>query len=386
MREPLEELLAETAFEWTADERSYGGEDSPYPPDHNWAESASVNGSGPAVDVKGSESAAAPVFVTLREFLPMPFAAAESLVGVGRQGTNVLPRFGWVILWGPEGSGKTSVVGDLVAHTAAGLDWLAYPTLREVRWVVVVNEGVPGGLQDKLAQKFEGWEEAHEGILDRIAVYTSPWGAFTLQSERMLARLRDYAHDFDADYVVLDPLHTVGTVGAGSPQDTEQFKHLLRQLGLWESLGILTPHHSNKAGMVSGDWGRHPDTLIRLEKDGARPATRYTLQKARPADPAELGVTQILEWETDTLGYCRIQNAARSPKKIGKNNKQKVLDAASEGLTSIAEIALRTSLSDRTVTKHLKTLEEDGELTLTEGTNRKLTVATMGDEEGPDDE
>jgi hypothetical protein len=314
-----------------------------------------------ADDLFGPEDAvAAPAaFVRLREFLAIEFAPAESLVGVTRAGTNLLPRFGWAMGWGPEGSGKTSVEADLVLHTAAGRDWLDYPTLRPVRWVLVVNEGVPGALQDKIAQKLESWEADREEIVDRIAIYTSPWGEFTLQKERMREHLRDYARDFEADYISLDPLHTVGTVGAGSPQDTEAFKRLLRELGLWESLGILTIHHANKAGFVSGDWGRHPDTLIRLEKDGARAATKYTLQKARPADPVELNVVQLLEWETETLGYRRVQIAAKTPGQVGAGNRQRVLAAAVEG-ASIGEIAARVDLSDRTVTDHLKKLEMAG--------------------------
>ena len=60
-----------------------------------------------------------------------------------------------VLPWGREGSGKTSVLVDLLFHVAAGRDWLHYPVGRPLRVVVIVNEGVPGGLQDKLAQKLE---------------------------------------------------------------------------------------------------------------------------------------------------------------------------------------------------------------------------------------
>ncbi len=344
-------------------------------------ETGSSNGSAPTAP---NESRAA--FVTLREFLKIKFPPAESLVGVSRRGTNLLPRFGWVKIWGQEGSAKTSVEADLVVHTAAGQDWLDYPTLRPMRWVLVVNEGVPGGLQDKFAQKLERWEHDREGVLDRAAIYASPWGEFTLQDARTLRHLRDFAADFEADYVSLDPLHTVGTVGAGSPQDTEAFKHLLRELGLWESLGVATLHHANKGGMVSGDWGRHPDTLIRLEKDGARPATKYTLQKARPADPAELGVVQLLEWETETLGYRRVQRDTTSSQQVGETNRANVLDAAVAGLTSVEAIAERVGLSDRAVTGHLKKLEKAGEVILAKGARGKLFVASVGAEEASDGE
>ncbi len=244
------------------------------------------------------------IFETLRAFLKRDVPKSESLVGVTRDGTNLLPRYGWVMPWGKEGCGKTSIMVDLMFHACAGIDWLQYPIGRSLKMVAIVNEGVPGGLQDKLRQKTERWEH-DDAVLDNLAVYASPWGEFTFADERMVRHAQDFARDFEADYVALDPLHTLGTTGVGSPVETEAFKHLLRGFGLWDWIGIITAHHSNKAGMLSGDWGRHPDTVILLEKDGKNPSTKYTLHKARPADPTELGVPCLLDWVTDKLGYTR---------------------------------------------------------------------------------
>jgi hypothetical protein len=244
------------------------------------------------------------IFETLRSFLVRDVPQSESLVGVARDGTNLLPRYGWVMPWGKEGSGKTSILVDLLFHACAGIDWLGYSVGRSLKVVAVVNEGVPGGLQDKLRQKTERWEHSDD-VLDNLAVYASPWGEFTFANERMVEHAKDFCQDFEADYIALDPLHTLGTTGVGSPVETEAFKHMLRTFGLWDWIGIITAHHSNKAGMLSGDWGRHPDTVIHVEKDGKAPATKYTLHKARPADPTELGVPCLLEWVIDTLGYTR---------------------------------------------------------------------------------
>src|SRR5262249_14997316 len=144
-------------------------------------------------------------------------------------------------------------------HAAAGLAWLGYTIERPLRIVAIVNEGIPGGLQDKLAQKIERWQHDPNPVLDNLFVYASPWGEFTFRSARMFDHARAYALDVGADYVALDPLHTFGTSGAGSPQETEEFKHALRAFGVWSDLGVITSHHANKAGMVSGDWMRHPD-------------------------------------------------------------------------------------------------------------------------------
>ena len=243
------------------------------------------------------------VFETLRAFLKRELPPNVSLVGTPRNGTNLLPQFGWVMPWGPAGAGKTSVLVDLVFHACSGVDWLDFPIDRPLKIVVVINEGVPAGLQDKLRQKTEHWDG--DDPLTNLAVYASPWGEFSFKNERAAAHARDYALDFEADYVAFDPLHTLGTIGAGTPEETETFKHQLRGFGLWQDLGVITAHHSNKGGMVSGDWARHPDTVIHLEKDGKSAATKFTIQKARPADPTELGVPFLLDWETDTLGYTR---------------------------------------------------------------------------------
>ena len=245
------------------------------------------------------------VFEPLRAFLKRDLPPSVSLVGTPRDGTNLLPQYGWVMPWGREGSGKTSILVDLLFHAAAGLAWLGYPIARPLRIVAIVNEGVPGGLQDKLAQKVERWAHDPAPVLDNLFVYASPWGEFTFRSSRMFDHARAYALDVGADYVALDPLHTLGTVGAGAPAETEEFKHSLRAFGVWSDLGVITAHHANKTGMVSGDWGRHPDTVFHVEKDGRNPATKYTLEKARPADPAELHVPQILHWLVETFGYER---------------------------------------------------------------------------------
>lgn len=257
-------------------------------------------------DVHANSNGRVMVFEPLRAFLARELPPAESLVGVPRDGTNLLPRFGWVLVWGPAGAAKTSVLVDLLFHAAAGIDWLGWRVERPLRLVAIVNEGVPGGFQDKLRQKLERWPHAgRETVLDNLSMYASPWGEFTFADERMSEHAREYALAVGADYVALDPLHTLGTVGGGTPNETEAFKHLLRAFGLWQDLGVVTAHHSNKAGMVSGDWARHADTVLHLEKEPKRPTTRLTIEKARPADPAEHGVPQRLEWDVETFGYSR---------------------------------------------------------------------------------
>jgi hypothetical protein len=210
----------------------------------------------PTVTTEAKEAGAAdeskPIrIVTLGKFLELNFPPAESLIGQLRDGTNPLPRFGWVMPWGPAGSTKTSILVDLLFHAGDGRQWQDYPILRPLRIVAIVNEGISGGLQDKLREKVELWDG--DAPLETIAFYTSPWGEFTFRNDRMFRHLQDYARDFQADYFAGDPLHTLGAIGTGTPQETAEFKHLLRRFGVWDWIGIITSHHSNKNGMVSGD-------------------------------------------------------------------------------------------------------------------------------------
>lgn len=300
-------------------------------------------------EFSGVEQPPAPIiFETLRSFLKRDVPQSEALVGVARDGTNLLPRYGWVMPWGKEGSGKTSILVDLLFHACAGIDWLEYSVGRPLKVVAVVNEGVPGGLQDKLRQKTERWEHS-DSVLDNLAVYASPWGEFTFANERMVEHAKEFARDFGADYIALDPLHTLGTTGVGSPVETEAFKHMLRDFGLWDWIGIITAHHSNKAGMLSGDWGRHPDTVIHVEKDGKQPATKFTIHKARPADPAELGVPCLLEWVVDSLGYTRKEIVEEKVSDSELLERIKVTLAQADGGLSMNDLKSRTEGSSKRI-------------------------------------
>ena len=245
------------------------------------------------------------LFDTLEEFEQRDLPPAVSLVG-SHDGTNLLPRFGWVMPWGPAGSGKTSILVDLLFHVCSGRDWLGYSVERALRVVLVINEGVPGELQLKLRRKRESWPHDDALVRGNLAIYVAPWGEFSFKDKALVEHARRFAVDFGADYVALDPLHTVASVSAGAPDETEAFKHELRAFGVWDDLGVITAHHSNKMGMISGDWARHADTVFHIEKDGKLPASKLTLDKARPADPDELGVPVQLKWIRETFGYERV--------------------------------------------------------------------------------
>ncbi len=88
--------------------------------------------------------------------------------------------------------------------------------------------------------------------------------------------------------------------GPGAPSETSAFLDLLKQAGLGTELAWWIVHHVNKAGQVSGDWDRHPDTLIRYAYQGKR---RNTLvwEKIRWGDQGREPL--VLEWLDAGVGY-----------------------------------------------------------------------------------
>jgi hypothetical protein len=81
----------------------------------------------------------------------------------------------------------------------------------------------------------------------------------------------------------------------------------LKECGLWDRRAFWLLHHKNKAGQMSGDWGRQSDTNIELERDGNRPRTKLTWRKTRWVEKEERPRSVLLEWVTDTAGYSLLE-------------------------------------------------------------------------------
>jgi hypothetical protein len=79
----------------------------------------------------------------------------------------------------------------------------------------------------------------------------------------------------------------------------------LVECGLKAERAFWLLHHENKAGQISGDWGRHPDTKVQLQADGNQPRTKIYWEKTRwavlPTD--ERPKTQLLDWIIETKSY-----------------------------------------------------------------------------------
>lgn len=212
----------------------------------------------------------------------------ESVPLLGTEGDAIVPVGGLVFLAGNPGVGKTTLALDLVFHLASGLPWLEVATARPLRILIIENEGPPTQFKKKLRAKRETWKAEIPGD---VHVHLLRWGAFSFAHGEDRLRLGDYLAAERIDLVVADPLGTLGTIGAGSPEDTLAFVRHLKEMGLGTSRTFLFLHHFRKETAaeeltaLSGSWGPHLDTLLVLKATGRADEARLSFAKLRWAEP-----------------------------------------------------------------------------------------------------
>jgi hypothetical protein len=252
----------------------------------------------------GAHGGPVPTFMPAANFVRLNFPKPELYLGTEKH--IVIFRGCLVMLYGDEGAGKTTGLVDLTAHTAAGLPWLELPAARNLRWLLIENESAPGMFQRLLEEKRDRWE-VDPAWFDNVHVHGGEglWGIFDFRNETHRQALWAYCREQQIDLVGVNPTFGVGGPGSGKPDETQAFVDtMLRPAGLWQDTAFVLLHHENKAGQVSGDWGRQPDTVIQFERDPEQPRTRLTWHKLRYS--SELGERkrkQLLEWVPEHKGF-----------------------------------------------------------------------------------
>ncbi len=115
--------------------------------------------------------------------------------------------------------------------------------------------------------------------------------------------LAEFCAEHRIDVVTANPTLGLGVSASGRPDETQQFVDWLVECGLKSTLAFWLLHHENKAGQISGDWGRHPDTKVFLQRDGSHQRTKLDWAKTRWATLEPADKTVMLEWVTETQGY-----------------------------------------------------------------------------------
>jgi hypothetical protein len=240
-------------------------------------------------------------FGALSEFLAHEYPKAEPLLG--GPGEIYVAKGSLFMVYGADGSGKSTLSVDAVGHLAAGVSWLGLPVPRPVRVCLIENEGPPDLFQQKLATKVASWEGPDPS--NNLFVFRGPWGEFSFADSGARAALTEYCDAHSIDLVVANPTLGLGVAASGRPDETQQFVDWLVECGLKGERAFWLLHHENKAGQISGDWGRHPDTKVQLVQDGNRPRTKLEWAKTRWATlPSEtMAKAVMLEWVVETQGY-----------------------------------------------------------------------------------
>lgn len=244
-------------------------------------------------------------FAPLNSFLEHTFPTAEPLLG--EPGRVFLAVGSLLLLYGAEGTGKSTLTVDAVAHLAAGQDWLGVTVPRPVRFCVIENEGPPALFQAKLAEKAATWHGPEWA--GNVYVFQQPWGEFSFADPDARGQLVEFCEARTIDVVVANPTLGLGVAGSGKPDETQRFVDWLVECGLKSSRAFWLLHHENKAGQISGDWGRHPDTKAQVQADGNQPRTKLVWEKTRwatlPTDTQPKAL--MLEWVADTKGYTIVE-------------------------------------------------------------------------------
>jgi AAA domain len=237
-----------------------------------------------------------------------------SVPAIGAPGETLLPIGGLLIMGGDGGASKTTLTLDAVAHLASGTTWLGYEVQRPLRVLLIENEGPRAFFREKLRSKADTWQG--RPWRPNVSILDEPWAGVNFAREDHRERLRSFVREHEIDLVVADPLDSLGIAGAGKPEETREFVHWLRELGLHDPHNPLTfwiLHHFSKTPQksvvqaLSGSWGGHPDAILGVEL-GDGQTTKLTWGKLRHATPPADKVT-ILSWDVATRGFAAVPKA-----------------------------------------------------------------------------
>ena len=228
------------------------------------------------------------------EFAAFEEPYATPLVATGAENKPVIPAGGTVMVFGAEGAGKTTLLVDWAVHFAAGAAWLGLlePT-RPLTVSLLENEGVRVEFRRKLRERLAAWDGP--ALDTRLLVLEQPWGDVTLNDDLHRDELAHLINAHHVDLLIAGPLADLGVAGPGTPADVSDFGEQLALLRAKceQPLAIVVAHHENRAGQMSGAWGRLPDTAAHVQPQ-AHGSVRVFWHKVRNASSLHKTTTKLV--------------------------------------------------------------------------------------------
>ena len=212
----------------------------------------------------------------------------------GLRRRRVRPRSTWTI--------------DGIVHLAAGADWLGIPVPRPVR---VLHHRERRAAHVCSSEKLSRQDRrlGGPGPDAKPVRVREPVGRVLIRRratlERRCASYCDAASDRRSS--AANPTLGLGVSPirpARRDPAVRRLAHRVRTKGARVRSGSL--HHENKAGQISGDWGRHPDTKVSTYSATATSQrTKLDWAKTRWATLEPDEKTVMLEWVAETPGLHR---------------------------------------------------------------------------------
>jgi hypothetical protein len=216
--------------------------------------------------------------VPLEEFTSVTEDSAAPLIG--EIDDSLLTASGTLLMYGDGGAGKTTLSIDAMAHLAAGTTWLGNTIPRQLRLLLIENEGPRGPFRRRLHTKIERWDG--DPFVANVHVLEEPWTRFTITESSYRHELAQQINTLQSDIIILGPLASLGAKGTGTPDEVNEFNELVNDLRYHAAypFSLWIVHHENKQGDVSGAWERWPDTLVHVSAQG-NGRTRVHWRKVR---------------------------------------------------------------------------------------------------------
>lgn len=267
---------------------------------------------------------------------------------------KVIPTSGRVIIFGPGGLGKTTLVMDLALSVATGSPFLGeVPVAKTGPVLMLSTEGDKFSNRDR----FQGLVNAHEVSPDAPLYYMQE--PLVLEEPGDRAALLDLLNDIKPVLVILDPLDSFFWGEENSASATKPFRHFVNAAIQAFKTTFLVIHHAaakEEPGQLNKPrgttaWFGWADTVIRGQIDQRRQGREmivWQVTKQRNGRKMEwLKVAPHYELDKDPPMLSFDVGETLEAHAVTANKVLEVLRAAGQPLS---QTALRTLVGGRTTT------------------------------------